>query len=73
MPQIAVFAYNAKIETKDTLKENQYRWNPTKKVWHKTIQPLDIESERKWLTENIYHGNFTGQMIEITPIDKYKE
>ena len=72
-PQVIVFAYNAKIETKDILKENQYRWNPAKKVWHKTIDHSEMNSEREWLTDTIYNGNFTGQMVEITPIDKYKE
>ena len=72
-PKVKVFAYNSKIETKDLLKENSYRWNPDKKVWYKIIDPIEMDSERKWLTDTIYNGNFTGQMIEITPIDKYKE
>ena len=72
-PKVKVFAYNSKIETKDLLKENQYRWNPNKKVWHKTIKHSDMDNERTWLSETIYNGNFTGQMVEITPIDKYKE
>ena len=65
--------YNSKIETKDLLRENQYRWNPDKKVWHKTIVHDNMDEEREWLTKNIYGENFTGQFIEITPMDKYKE
>ena len=71
-PWVKVFASNSKIEDKDILKQNKYRWNPEKKVWHKTITSSDIENERIWLNENIYKGNFSGQFVEILPVDKYK-
>ncbi len=72
-PMCQVFAYNSSIAYKDLLRENRYRWNPNNKVWHKIITHDEMENERNWLTENIYQGNFSGQFVEITPIDKYKE
>jgi len=72
-PWLKVYAYNSKIETKDSLRENQYRWDPDKKVWHKIIMHSEMEEERKWLSKNIYKDNFSGQFLEITPMDKYKE
>ena len=71
-PWVRVYAQNAKIETKDILRENRYRWNPDKRVWYKTIIHAEMEEERKWLSENIYKENFSGEFVEITPIDKYK-
>jgi len=67
------YAYNAPIQNKDILKSNQYRWNPYKTVWHKTIERSELEQERVWLEKNVYNNNFTGQFIEIPPPDKYKE
>ena len=72
-PWLKVYAHNSKIETKDSLRENQYRWDPDKKVWHKIILHSEMEEERKWLSKNIYKENFSGQFLEITPMDKYKE
>lgn len=72
-PWVKVYAYNSKIETKDILRENKYRWDPDKKVWHKTIIHADMDDERIWLSENVYSENFSGQFTEVTPIDKYKD
>ena len=70
---LKVYAHNSKIETKDVLRENKYRWDPNKKVWYKIIKHTEMEEERQWLSDNIYPDNFSGQFVEITPIDKYKE
>jgi len=70
---LKVLAHNSKIETKDILRENQYRWDPDKKVWYKIIKHAEMDQEREWLSKNIYKDNFSGQFIEITPMDKYKE
>ena len=60
------------------MKKRQYRWynadsgNRDDNAWYKLINHADIESEREWLTKNIYNGNFQGRFIEVTVIDKYK-
>ena len=77
-PICRVEATFAKFKYKNLLKKRQYRWynadsgNKDDNVWYKLIQHPNIESEREWLTENIYNGNFQGRFIEVTVIDKYK-
>ena len=44
----------------------------TTSLYNYLIQHPNIESEREWLTENVYNGNFQGRFIEVTVIDKYK-
>ena len=77
-PVCRVEATFAKFKYKILLKKRQYRWynadsgNRDDNVWYKLINHADIESEREWLTENVYNGNFQGRFIEVTVIDKYK-
>ena len=77
-PVCRVEATFAKFKYKNLLKKRQYRWynadsgNRDDNAWYKLINHTDIESEREWLTENIYNGNFQGRFIEVTVIDKYK-
>tara|TARA_B100000953_G_scaffold294273_1_gene283877 strand:+ start:321 stop:1217 length:897 start_codon:yes stop_codon:yes gene_type:complete len=77
-PVCRVEATFAKFKYKNLLKKRQYRWynadngNRDDNAWYKLINHADIESEREWLTENVYNGNFQGRFIEVTVIDKYK-
>ena len=77
-PVCRVEATFAKFKYKNLLKKRQYRWynadsgNRDDNTWYKLINHADIESEREWLTENVYNGNFQGRFIEVTVIDKYK-
>ena len=77
-PACRVEATFAKFKYKNLLKKRYYRWynsnsgNKNDNVWYKLIQHSDINTEREWLTQNIYNGKFQGRFIEITVIDKYK-
>ena len=77
-PVCRVEATFAKFKYKNLLKKRQYKWynadsgNRDDNAWYKLINHADIESEREWLTENVYNGNFQGRFIEVTVIDKYK-
>ena len=77
-PVCRVEATFAKFKYKNLLKKRQYRWynadngNRDDNAWYKLINHADIESEREWLTENVYNGNFQGRFIEVTVVDKYK-
>jgi DNA polymerase-3 subunit epsilon len=77
-PVCRVDATFAKFKYKNLLKKRKYKWyssdsgNRNDNVWYKLIQHSDIESEREWLIQNIYNGNFQGRFIEVTVIDKYK-
>ena len=76
-PVCKIEALFAKFEYKNLLKKRNYKWynSGNKKegsFWYKIINHDNMESERDWLTNNIYNGQFQGRFIEITIIDKYK-
>ena len=71
-PIYKISATNSDFETKDTLKANGYNWDSELRVWWKTIKREEIENEKEWLTENVYHGHFMGIVEEVQAVDKYK-
>ena len=52
-PYFKISALNSPFESKDLLKARNYYWNNTNRYWWKHVDHDEIESERKWLTENI--------------------
>lgn len=61
-----VYAVNAKFETKDLLKEREYRWDAGRKIWHRTLTGTDaITSEVAWLKESIYGGRDVTLDFEV--------
>ena len=73
IPYYKISALGSPFETKDILKSRNYFWDSSKKCWWKRITRTEIESEEKWLSENVYNGYFQGRAEEITIIDKYKD
>ena len=71
-PIYRIAAVNSPFETKDLLKARKYRWNPEKRYWWKNILLEDLETEKEWMAQNIYNGNFIGKIDEIGLTDKYK-
>ena len=71
-PIYKVSAINSPYETKDILKSNGYFWNGDQKCWWKNILLGEIESEKRWLADNVYGGHFMGIVEEISLTDKYK-
>jgi|TARA_B110000263_G_C15246803_1_gene482116 DNA polymerase-3 subunit epsilon len=72
IPTYKVSAINSPYETKDILKSNSYFWNGDQKYWWKNLLIGEIESEKRWLADNVYGGNFMGIVEEISLTDKYK-
>ena len=72
-PYYKISALNSPFESKDQLKARNYYWNNTKRYWWKNVDHEEIDSERKWLTENIYNGQFAGRIEELPIIEKYKD
>jgi len=72
-PYYKISALNSPFESKDQLKARNYYWNNTKRYWWKNVDHEEIDPERKWLTENIYNGQFAGQIEELPIIEKYKD
>lgn len=52
-------ATGAPFEAKDLLKARHYRWDGATKVWSKEIMESDLESEEKFLAQNVYKGKAT--------------
>ena len=77
-PLCKVEARFAKFEYKNLLKSRGYKWyisnsgNKNDNVWYKLISRSEIENEKKWLSENIYIGNFKGHVSPLLIKDKYK-
>jgi len=72
IPTYKVSAINSPYETKDILKSNSYFWNGDQKYWWKNLLIGEIESEKRWLADNVYGGHFMGIVEEISLTDKYK-
>ncbi len=71
-PIYKVSAINSPYVTKDILKSNGYFWNGDQKCWWKNLLLGEIESEKRWLADNVYGGHFMGIVEEISLTDKYK-
>ncbi len=71
-PIYRIAAVNSPFDTKDLLKARKYRWNPKRKYWWKNILFEELETEKEWMAQNIYNGNFIGKIDEIGLTDKYK-
>ena len=56
------------------VKERKYRYNPNNKSWNITFNNEDeLNTEKEWLTRNIYNGIFKGIIHLISVFDKYKD
>ena len=56
-----IWAVGSPFETKDALKDRDYRWSDgskpgTEKAWYKDVSQADFEAEMQWLRENVF-GN----------------
>ena len=67
-----VIALNSPFEKKDILKANSYFWDSLNKYWWKSIKEEELEDEKSWLENNVYDGDFMGQVEMIMPNDRYK-
>jgi DNA polymerase-3 subunit epsilon len=71
-PMVIMHANFAPFEVKDALRDRKYRWNAQAKVWSKRLPKEDLRDETEWLTQEVYRGNFRGQVEEISAKDQFK-
>jgi DNA polymerase-3 subunit epsilon len=71
-PTVHVVAAQSPFESKDHLRNRQYRWDAQEKYWAKSIQKEELPDEIKWLEEVVYKGSFRGRSTEIQPVDHFK-
>lgn len=72
-PTHRIWAVGAPIEFKDHLKGRGYRWNPGNdgrpRAWFKDVGVTDYETERRFLTTEIYQNSFATPVV--TSIDAF--
>jgi DNA polymerase-3 subunit epsilon len=73
IPYYKISALKSPFETKDKLKARNYNWDSKRKCWWKKISPEEVDSEKDWLSVEIYSGIFRGRIEKIALIDKYKD
>ena len=64
--QFEFLATYAPFEQKDHLKNNGYRWDPTRRVWYKLVFQSDVNEEREFLNDKIYQGKSLHQENNIS-------
>lgn len=70
-PLHKLLALHSPFESKDQLRNNKYKWDPEKKCWWKYLKSEEIESEKQWLADNVYNGQFEGIVQIVLPEEKY--
>lgn len=61
-----VQAFDAPFDSKDALKQRNYRWNAKDRVWQKPVLADDLSAEREFLGQNVYGGMATHSETELT-------
>lgn len=72
LADIKVSALGSPFDSKDVLKERNYRWNADKKVWAKDIPQASIDDEATWLSEAVYSGKpFKLEFEKMTAMNRF--
>ena len=72
LAEIKVSALGSPFETKDALKERNYRWNADKKIWAKSIPQKSLDDEVSWLSHSVYAGKgFRLELEKMTAMNRY--
>ena len=69
---VHVVASASPFESKDHLKNRNYRWDVQAKSWSKVIGKEELAAEIIWLETYVYSGTFRGKHTEILPVDQFK-
>lgn len=67
--EFRVFATGAPFDMKQKLKERAYMWDPAQRVWFKNILEHSLDSERDFLSSEIYLGQSRHQELEVSPME----
>jgi len=71
-PQVQISALGAPFESKDLLKQRNYRWDAQNRHWNRRLFKDDLAPEIEWLEQAIYQGTFRGKVDEIPIIQNFK-
>jgi len=51
---LKIWALNSPFESKDKLRNRQYRWHAEQRTWYKSVSQNDLDQEVTWLRHNVY-------------------
>jgi DNA polymerase-3 subunit epsilon len=72
LAEIKVSALGSPFDTKDVLKERNYRWSPDKKVWAKSVPQAALDDEVAWLGQSVYSGkSFRLEFEKMTAMNRF--
>jgi DNA polymerase-3 subunit epsilon len=72
LAEIKISALGSPFESKDALKERNYRWNPDKKIWAKSVPQVALDDEVTWLGESVFAGKgFRLEFEKMTAINRF--
>lgn len=72
LTEIKVSALGSPFDSKDSLKERNYRWHGDKKVWVKSILQKTLDDEVTWLKESVYAGrSFSLEFEKVNATNRF--
>lgn len=72
LPEFRVAALSSPFESKDRLRERNYRWNADRKVWSKGVSRDALDAEVSWLREAVYAGRpFSLELEKLTAMNRF--
>lgn len=70
-PTYRINAVDAPFEAKDVLKAKSYRWDAALRFWWKTIPEEELDAERAWLMQEVYHTRGTPAVFPQSACERY--
>jgi len=68
---VRLWAENSPFETKDLLKERNYRWNAAARTWWRELPKTEHDAELDWLASNVYGRRVALPYVEISAFLRY--
>ena len=66
-PALRLWATGSPFDTKDVLRERGYRWEATRRCWHRVVPKAVAKDESEWLKAAVYGGR--AAQIEVEVLD----
>jgi DNA polymerase-3 subunit epsilon len=64
-PSLRLWATGSPFDSKDALKDREYRWHVERRVWHKVVAKSVAREETEWLKEHVYRHRPAQIDVEV--------
>lgn len=64
-PMLRLWATGSPFDSKDTLRERGYRWDPERRCWHRLVPKSAAREESEWLKGAVYGGRSAQIDVEV--------